>query len=155
MLPLVLFVILVAVIIFDIGFAIGKRFEFGAAPDRDQKVLALKLRQMRRDDIVIERIHQFGLLIGIQIFFENESGVNQVVAMQRTWEKMQRYVDPERYAKAATFLEIQHREAQWWRDASIAYFQSKSHLPLPAGEVPPAHSLAYYEALRFPHAPGI
>jgi alpha-glucuronidase len=82
-------------------------------------------------------------------------GVTQVADMQNTWTAMQRYVDPERYAKATTFLAIQHREAQWWRDASIAYFQSKSHLPLPAGEVPPAHSLAYYEALRFPHAPGI
>jgi hypothetical protein len=37
-------------------------------------------------------------------------------------------------------------EAQWWRDASIAYFQTFSGLPLPAGEAPPAHSLDYYEA---------
>ena len=82
-------------------------------------------------------------------------GVTQVAGMQRTWAAMQPYVDPERYAKAATFLAIQHREAEWWRDASIAYFQSKSHLPLPAGEAPPAKPLAYYEALRFPYAPGI
>jgi alpha-glucuronidase len=81
-------------------------------------------------------------------------GVDQVAGMQRTWAAMQPYVDPERYAKAATFLAIQHREAEWWRDASIAYFQSKSQLPLPAGEAPPAHSLDYYEALRFPYAPG-
>ncbi|HEU4960976.1 MAG TPA: alpha-glucuronidase family glycosyl hydrolase [Sphingomonas sp.] len=81
-------------------------------------------------------------------------GVEEVAAMQRTWAAMRPYVDDERFAKATTFLAIQHREAKWWRDASIAYFQSVSKRPLPPGEVPPAHSLATYEALRFPHAPG-
>ncbi|HVI99390.1 MAG TPA: alpha-glucuronidase family glycosyl hydrolase [Sphingomonas sp.] len=81
-------------------------------------------------------------------------GVAAVADMQHTWAGLKRYVDKERYAKAATFLAIQRREAQWWRDASIAWFQSLSGLPLPPGEAPPAHSLDYYEALRFPHAPG-
>ena len=81
-------------------------------------------------------------------------GVSEVAAMQRTWAAMRPYVDAERFAKATTFLAVQHREAEWWRDASIAYFQSVSKRPLPPGEVPPAHTLDYYEALRFPHAPG-
>ncbi|RIA43698.1 alpha-glucuronidase [Hephaestia caeni] len=81
-------------------------------------------------------------------------GVDAVAAMQRTWAGLDRYVDRERYAKAATFLAIQHREAGWWRDASIAYFQSLSKLPLPPGARPPAHDLDYYKALRFPYAPG-
>jgi alpha-glucuronidase len=81
-------------------------------------------------------------------------GVDAVAAMQRTWQGLAPYVDRARYRKAAAFLSIQRREAQWWRDASIAYFQSLSALPLPPGEAPPAHGLDYYEALRFPHAPG-
>ncbi|MCM8730622.1 alpha-glucuronidase family glycosyl hydrolase [Hephaestia sp. GCM10023244] len=81
-------------------------------------------------------------------------GVAAVADMQRTWAGLARYVDDARYVKATRFLAIQHREAKWWRDASIAYFQSLSKLPLPVGEEPPAHDLGYYEALRFPYAPG-
>ena len=54
----------------------------------------------------------------------------------------------------AAFLAIQEREAQWWRDACIAYFQSLSKRPLPAGYAPPPHPLAYYQAIDFPYAPG-
>jgi alpha-glucuronidase len=54
----------------------------------------------------------------------------------------------------AAFLAIQQQEAQWWRDASVAYFQSLSHLPLPPGYAPPPHPLQYYESLCFPYAPG-
>ena len=36
---------------------------------------------------------------------------------------------------------IQEQEAQWWRDACIAYFQTLSKRPLPAGYAAPAHPL--------------
>ena len=49
---------------------------------------------------------------------------------------------------------IQLREAQWWRDASVAYFQSVSGRPLPVGEAAPPHPLAWYQALQSPSAPG-
>ena len=63
-------------------------------------------------------------------------------------------IDPQRHAQVAAYLQIQLREAQWWRDASIAYFQSISGRPLPQGEPAPPHPLAYYQALQFPSAPG-
>lgn len=81
-------------------------------------------------------------------------GVDYVRGMRRTWDGLQGRIDSERHAQVATFLEIQEKEAQWWRDASIAYFQSFSGRPLPAGEAPPAQTLEYYEALEFPFAPG-
>ncbi|MET4573315.1 alpha-glucuronidase [Stenotrophomonas rhizophila] len=81
-------------------------------------------------------------------------GVRQVQAMQGTWASLRGTVDAHRHEQVAAFLQIQLREAQWWRDASVAYFQSISGRPLPAGEAPPPHPLAYYEALQFPSAPG-
>src|SRR5699024_8819120 len=81
-------------------------------------------------------------------------GVEAVKKMRATWRGLKGDIDAERYRKAAEFLAIQQREAQWWRDASIAYWQSLNGLPLPAGYAPPAHSLKYYESLKFPHAPG-
>jgi len=81
-------------------------------------------------------------------------GVDSVTGMRKTWSGLAAYVDPERYSQVAAFLAIQEQEAKWWRDASIAYFQSLSNLPLPEGFGPPEHSLQYYEALCFPFVPG-
>jgi len=83
-----------------------------------------------------------------------DRGVETVAAMQRDWAKMKPQVDAERFAQVETFLAIQHREAQWWRDACIAYFQSVSGRSLPAGSAAPAHPLDWYKALSFPYAPG-
>ncbi|WP_425506003.1 alpha-glucuronidase family glycosyl hydrolase [Stenotrophomonas tumulicola] len=82
-------------------------------------------------------------------------GVDEVAAMRGTWDGLAAYVDPERHREVAAFLAIQQDEAQWWRDACVAYFQSLSQRPLPAGQAPPAHPLSYYQSLSFPFAPGI
>ncbi|MCL6712564.1 hypothetical protein M8R20_36875 [Pseudomonas sp. R2.Fl] len=81
-------------------------------------------------------------------------GVARVGDMRATWEGLRGRVDDARHREVAAFLRIQQREAQWWRDASLAYFQSINGLPLPAGEAPPPRPLAYYQSLRFPYAPG-
>jgi alpha-glucuronidase len=83
-----------------------------------------------------------------------DRGVETVRQMRRTWDAQAGRVDAERFAQVAAFLGIQEQEAQWWRDACIAYFQSISKRPLPAGSAPPAHSLEYYQSLKFPYAPG-
>jgi alpha-glucuronidase len=81
-------------------------------------------------------------------------GVNEVKKMRATWDGLRGHVDAERHAQVAAFLAIQQKEAQWWRDASIAYFQHVNRLPPPPGYAPPAQPLEYYEALSFPYAPG-
>ena len=89
-----------------------------------------------------------------ELVLRYDRGVNAVRDMRATWAGLDGRIDPERHAQVAAFLAIQQAEAQWWRDASIAYFQSISGLPLPAGVAPPAHTLEHYKALEFPHAPG-
>ncbi|WP_233843850.1 alpha-glucuronidase family glycosyl hydrolase [Dyella sp. 2HG41-7] len=81
-------------------------------------------------------------------------GVDDVKHMQETWRGMDGYIDAERYQQVAAYLAIQEKEAQWWRDACIAYFQSVSGLPLPSGFAPPQHDLKYYESLTFKNVPG-
>jgi len=83
-----------------------------------------------------------------------DHGVATVADMRARWASLRRDIDPQRHADVAAFLAVQEAEARWWRDACIAYFQSRSGLPLPAGTVPPAHPLEHYKALRFPFAPG-
>ncbi len=81
-------------------------------------------------------------------------GVAAVKRMRSTWRRLSGYVDPRRYRLTAAFLTIQVHEAEWWRDASIAYFQSISHLPLPPGVTPPPDPLKAYEAFCIPYLEG-
>ncbi|MBB5732050.1 alpha-glucuronidase [Altererythrobacter atlanticus] len=83
-----------------------------------------------------------------------DAGVAGVAQMQQVWAGHEGEIDARRHADVADFLKIQRREAQWWRDASIAYWQSLNSLPLPDGTRPPARSLGHYRALSFPEAPG-
>jgi alpha-glucuronidase len=83
-----------------------------------------------------------------------DRGVAWVKQARQTWSSLSGYVDPERFRLTADFLAIQERDAEWWRDASIAYFQSISHRPLPAGAKPPPDTLAHYEAFCVPYVEG-
>jgi alpha-glucuronidase len=73
-------------------------------------------------------------------------GVDQVADMQKTWAGLGAYVDKERFDQVNAFLAIQHREAIWWRDACLAYFQQYSKQPFPAGYAP-KYPLSTYEAM--------
>ena len=95
-----------------------------------------------------------GRILWDELVYRYTHGVEVVSQMRGTWAAQQARVDPERFAQVAAFLAIQEQEAQWWRDACIAYFQSISQRPLPAGFAPPAHPLEYYQQLKFPYAPG-
>ena len=89
-----------------------------------------------------------------ELVFRYDHGVEVVSQMRQAWNAQSGRVDAERFAQVAAFLAIQEQEAKWWRDACIAYFQSLSKRPLPAGAAPPAHALEYYQSLKFPYTPG-
>jgi alpha-glucuronidase len=83
-----------------------------------------------------------------------DHGVNEVEAMQSSWATLETFVDAERFGKTRDLLAVQRREAQWWRDACLAYFMHVSGLDLPDGARPPARTLEDYQSLEFPYAPG-
>jgi alpha-glucuronidase len=70
--------------------------------------------------------------------------------MQRAWDAAAPAVDRERHAEVKSMLAIQEREARWWRDAALQYFQTFSRMPIPARFEQPAHPLSYYQQLRCP-----
>ena len=83
-----------------------------------------------------------------------DRGVASVDAMARTWAAQEPFVDAERFDDVSDYLRIQQDEARWWRDASVAYWQSINGRALPAGARSPEHSLEHYRSLTFPEAPG-
>ncbi len=95
-----------------------------------------------------------GRTLWAELVAHYDRGVASVVAMRSQWDALKPDIDARRHAEVAAYLAVQQSEARWWRDACLAYFQSVSGLPLPAGTQPPARSLEEYKALRFPFAPG-
>ena len=86
--------------------------------------------------------------------FKYQEGVNQVQKMQKTWGMTGKYIDSERFEEVKMLLNIQYKEAKWWRDACLLYFQQFSGKELPKGVEKPTQSLEYFQSLKFPFAPG-
>ncbi|UJH93024.1 hypothetical protein LZ575_18065 [Antarcticibacterium sp. 1MA-6-2] len=84
-----------------------------------------------------------------------QEGVEDVEEMVKTWNSMKEYVDDQSFEKTQMLLQIQLKEAKWWRNAVLLYFQQFSGMELPDFIPEPEHDLEYYQSLEFPYAPGI
>jgi len=84
-----------------------------------------------------------------------QMGAESMDPMIKSWDGLASYVDKERHKQVSMLLRIQKDEAWWWHDACLAYFQSRSGLPFPAGVTPPKESLQFYESRSFHFVPGI
>jgi alpha-glucuronidase len=89
-----------------------------------------------------------------ELVYRYTHGVDVVRELRKAWDEVGPLVDTERRDQVAAFLRIQEKEAKWWRDACVAYFQSFSQRPIPPGLPAPEHPLDYYKALSFSHVPG-
>lgn len=63
--------------------------------------------------------------------YKYDSGVQQVREYQKVWDRMEQYVDSRRFEEVQSKLKIQARDAVWWRDACLLYFQTFSKKPIP------------------------
>ncbi len=77
-------------------------------------------------------------------------GVDEVQEIRDLWRRVNGRIDARRYNEIAEFLQIQHYEARWWRDASLAYFASAGGQNWPEGYAQPQQSLDYYKGLSCP-----
>lgn len=87
---------------------------------------------------------QSGRTLWEELVHKYDQGVEQVRFMQAQWDKVEGLVDEQRFAQVKALLEVQHRDAMYWRDACVSYFQQVSGLPLPEGSPEPARSLEFY-----------
>lgn len=87
-----------------------------------------------------------GRILWDELALHYQSGVDWVRSTRATWAKLANTIDPELHAAITKKLAVQERDAIWWRDACLLYFQTFSKRPLPAGVEPPAHTLAEYKA---------
>ncbi len=83
-----------------------------------------------------------------------QKGVTEVKDMIATWDQMIPYVSASCHKEVKMLLKIQLKEAKWWRNACLLYFQTFSKKELPFGVEAADQSLEYYKSLKFPYAPG-
>lgn len=90
-----------------------------------------------------------------ELCYKYNEGVRQVRQMQADWESLAEFVDAARFEHVRALLAIQEKEARWWRDACLLYFQTFSKQPIPAEYEQPTESLEYYMNLQHYFVPGI
>lgn len=88
-----------------------------------------------------------GLSLWDNLCYKYNEGVEQAHSFLTTWQAMKPYVNAKRYEAQLARFDRQWRDAQWWRDACLLYFQQFSHLPIPADCAKPKHNLE--ELMRF------
>lgn len=89
-----------------------------------------------------------------ELCYKYYTGVDSIKAIQQQWNKIKKYIDPERFDHVRQLLNIQVKDAIWWRNACLLYFQTFSKMPIPAQYEKPDKTLEYYQNIRILYAPG-
>jgi len=82
-----------------------------------------------------------GLTMWENLCYRYDEGVRQAESFLATWKAMKPFVDDEHYARQLMRFERQAKDAWWWRDACLLYFQTFSKRPLPIDCPAPKHNL--------------
>jgi alpha-glucuronidase len=93
-----------------------------------------------------DRRMKSGRTLWDELAWHYQHGVDWVRATRATWTRLSGAIDEERYTAISKKLSIQERDAIWWRDACLVYFQTFAKRPLPSGVEKPAKTLADYRA---------
>jgi len=76
-----------------------------------------------------------------ELCYTYDSGVKKVREYQKIWDRMEPYLDKERFSDVQSKLRIQSKDAVWWKDACLLYFQTFSKKPIPYDIERPVHKL--------------
>ena len=82
-----------------------------------------------------------GLSMWDNLCYTYDRGVRQAAEFVKTWESAKPYVNAEKYERQLIRFQRQARDAQWWRDACLLYFQQFSGKQLPPDSPAPQFTL--------------
>ena len=82
-----------------------------------------------------------GRTFWVELCHKYDQGVKEVRDFLAEWDAMQPYVDKQRFEEVQRKLRIQARDAVWWKDACLLYFQQFSKRPIPSDVEHPVHNL--------------
>lgn len=85
-----------------------------------------------------------------ELCYRYDHGVQQVRDFQKIWDKGEKYIDAERFRDVQSRLKTQMRDAIWWKDACLLYFQEFSGQPIPYEIECPIHELNEMKQVTLP-----
>jgi alpha-glucuronidase len=86
---------------------------------------------------------QNGRTLWDEICYRYDTGQKQVRQFQKVWDKVEPYVDAERFFAVQSKLRNQTRNTQIWKDGCLLYFQQFSKMPIPFDIERPVNNLDY------------
>jgi alpha-glucuronidase len=89
-----------------------------------------------------------------EMCYKYYEGAETVSSWLKYWNTLNGKIESELFNQVSSLMVIQKKEAEWWRDACVLYFQSFSERAIPPGLKQPDHSLEYYKGLKFSNVPG-
>jgi alpha-glucuronidase len=89
-----------------------------------------------------------------ELCYKYNAGVDSVKSFQRQWNSIEKFIDKQRFKQVKQLLNIQLKDAAWWRNACLLYFQTFSQKPIPSNYEQPDKTLDYYKGIRILYAPG-
>ena len=91
---------------------------------------------------------QSGRILWDELCCNYQAGVDQVRDFQKKWDRIETRIDKERFSAVQYKLKIQARDAIWWRDACLLYFQTFSKRPIPYELERPVHDLEELKLIK-------
>ncbi len=76
-----------------------------------------------------------------EMCYKYTEGLDATREFQKTWDRLEGRIDAERFKEVQYKLREQTRDAIWWRDGVLLYFQSINKLPIPYELERPINSL--------------
>ena len=89
-----------------------------------------------------------------ELCYKYNSGVDSVRSFIKEWNRLRKYIDEDRFKQVDQLMNIQLKDAIWWRNACLLYFQTFSKMAIPAQYEKPDKTLEYYQNIRILYAPG-
>lgn len=77
-----------------------------------------------------------GLSLWDNLCYKYDEGIRQAKHFVRVWSDVMPYIDEARWQAQMLRFNRQARDAQWWHDACLCYFQTFSNKPFPADMMP-------------------
>ena len=93
---------------------------------------------------------QSGRTLWDELCYRYDHGVQQVRSFQKKWDLAENYIDAERFKDVQSRLKIQARDAVWWKDACLLYFQEFSGMRAPYEVERPIHELDDLKQVKLP-----
>ncbi|MBN2739240.1 MAG: alpha-glucuronidase [Spirochaetales bacterium] len=90
-----------------------------------------------------------------ELCYKYDEGVKGVESMVKQWETLGPYVDESRFNEVRSLMAMQLREAIWFKDSCLLYFQKFAKRPWPEGMVEPQGKIEEFESHEDFFVPGI